>query len=1107
MNKRYIFIFMLLLGLVLAACGGAPAATPTPTDALPAASDGETAESPQAEPVPMTGTPLTADAAMGVTWQWTTLRQAGSPMPGVVPFSENYTITFMPDGTASIKADCNQVIAQYTLGTDGDLSIVLGPSTLVACPEGSSDAQYLNLLSKVVSGSLQDGGLMLATSDGEMMGFLPGEASDTTAGSTDMAAMQDIVWQWQTIDEAGVSTAVPNPENYTLVLQSDGLLSIQADCNQVGGGYGLTNEGIVLNLGASTRVACGPDSLDQRFLAELAAVESAEMLADSLVLTTNTGNKLEFANGGPFILDSGAVAPVATGPTAEEVNNILWQWVDLSEQGTLTAIENPVQYTAGFFYDGNVVLQSDCNRVLGTFTRDGRALSIVLGPSTMAACPEGSLDQQFNALMSDAVDVEVVDGRLLITTAAGAVLGFANGGPLPGTVALRPSQISIDPQGLPYAYQVRVAPMQAYDGSQPAAPTGLPEHIEIAFSALDTAAPAGSDPIMYIIPVGAYEAQWAANDNALVAQTIDYIASLSAALPNPAPTSGLPALPMERVSDRFNDVAAQVVQPTVNVDSASMKGFRLAGRWVQNPLPITNADMQYVYQGLTNDGQYMVSFFFPPLATPLLPNTEAELSTAEADAYAADALDQIATVTAQLNLTGPAEWTPDLNTLDALVASLRIEGMPANGLAEQTWLWTGRSSLGGEVVAVADPQNYTVTYNADGSLYFQADCNNGAGTYSAGGGFTDSVSHTLGAMTMVACPEGSRADEFTNGLAAAQTFRVAPGGTTMELLTPSGGEVLTFAREGSIEIDLTPPEPPEAGVPTGQVIASQGVNLRTGPGTAYASFGVAPFGATAPIAGRSQDGQWWVFNTASSPTGLGWVSASNVAASNAENVPVIAAPPLPTPVPTPTIAPTPAASLSFTADQTTINRGECTTLRWSVENIQAVWVYQQGNDWRNSPVTGQGSQQVCPEVTTTYQMRVQLTDGSVELRSITIVVNQPNTLINTHWMLSRLNMSSIPVSPSPLTLHFSGADSANGFDGCNNFNGPYFAAAGGIAIGPLAGGMMACEDDLMSQATIYRQALQSAQTFTNDGSTLVLFGPGGVEVARFSAIVATPFGG
>jgi heat shock protein HslJ len=222
---------------------------------------------------------------------------------------------------------------------------------------------------------------------------------------------------------------------------------------------------------------------------------------------------------------------------------------------------------------------------------------------------------------------------------------------------------------------------------------------------------------------------------------------------------------------------------------------------------------------------------------------------------------------------------------------------------------------------------------------------------------------------------------------------------------------------------------------------------------------------------------------------------------------VIAAPPLPTPVPTPTIAPTPAASLSFTADRTTINRGECTTLRWSVENIQAVWVYQQGNDWRNSPVTGQGSQQVCPEVTTTYQMRVQLTDGSVELRSITIVVNQPNTLINTHWMLSRLNMSSIPVSPSPLTLHFSGADSANGFDGCNNFNGPYFAAAGGIAIGPLAGGMMACEDDLMSQATIYRQALQSAQTFTNDGSTLVLFGPGGVEVARFSAIVATPFGG
>ncbi len=92
----------------------------------------------------------------------------------------------------------------------------------------------------------------------------------------------------------------------------------------------------------------------------------------------------------------------------------------------------------------------------------------------------------------------------------------------------------------------------------------------------------------------------------------------------------------------------------------------------------------------------------------------------------------------------------------------------------------------------------------------------------------------------------------------------------------------------------------------------------------------------------------------------------------------------------------PGPSVNFWADQTTINQGQCATLRWNVNNIQAVWVYPQGEDYTQYPATEQSSQQVCPAETTTYEMRVQLVDGAVQIQQVTITVNQGNPLVNTN---------------------------------------------------------------------------------------------------------------
>ncbi len=98
----------------------------------------------------------------------------------------------------------------------------------------------------------------------------------------------------------------------------------------------------------------------------------------------------------------------------------------------------------------------------------------------------------------------------------------------------------------------------------------------------------------------------------------------------------------------------------------------------------------------------------------------------------------------------------------------------------------------------------------------------------------------------------------------------------------------------------------------------------------------------------------------------------------------IMVPGAPTPTPAPTS--TPSADINFTADSTQITQGECTVLRWEVSNIDAVWVYPLGEPYQNYPVTGTGSRQVCPATTTIYEMRVQRTDGLIELRQVQINV-------------------------------------------------------------------------------------------------------------------------
>ena len=103
----------------------------------------------------------------GKTWMLTAITEKVPAFQGVVPDADqaNYTIEFKSDGTFTAKADCNQMSGTYTTTSTGGLTIVLGPSTLVACPEGSLAPQYVTGLGNAASYAVANGQLTITLKD------------------------------------------------------------------------------------------------------------------------------------------------------------------------------------------------------------------------------------------------------------------------------------------------------------------------------------------------------------------------------------------------------------------------------------------------------------------------------------------------------------------------------------------------------------------------------------------------------------------------------------------------------------------------------------------------------------------------------------------------------------------------------------------------------------------------------------------------------------------------------------------------------------------------------------------------------------------------------
>jgi heat shock protein HslJ len=109
-------------------------------------------------------------------------------------------------------------------------------------------------------------------------------------GEDSSSELVGVPWRWGAVvygeaDPTAPPTPIQRPDDYLLTLAEDGSFSAKADCNSVRGTYALSGSDLMLELGPTTKAACGMDSFSADYIDLLREVASYDVYAeDSLAL-------------------------------------------------------------------------------------------------------------------------------------------------------------------------------------------------------------------------------------------------------------------------------------------------------------------------------------------------------------------------------------------------------------------------------------------------------------------------------------------------------------------------------------------------------------------------------------------------------------------------------------------------------------------------------------------------------------------------------------------------------------------------------------------------------------------------------------------------------
>lgn len=223
---------------------------------------------------------------------WLLTATSGQDHQTLVLPDSSITLQFEDEARFSGNGGCNGYGGTYTLGDDGEITLVEPQSTLMACEDEqlmTQESIYLGALGGVTHYELTEQQLTLRVEDVENLHFVRVD-EDPLAGTS-----------WKLIDEVPADVdATPEMDSMakpiTLIFDEEGRAAGNGGCNSYSTSYTLDGTGITFEEVVSTKMACDDEAMqhEQDLFTALASALQYGLTDERLYIRYEDGRRLAF---------------------------------------------------------------------------------------------------------------------------------------------------------------------------------------------------------------------------------------------------------------------------------------------------------------------------------------------------------------------------------------------------------------------------------------------------------------------------------------------------------------------------------------------------------------------------------------------------------------------------------------------------------------------------------------------------------------------------------------------------------------------------------------------------------------------------------------------
>ncbi len=1038
-------VLLIILGILLTACGGGEPAPPTQPPAVT-----EQAVEPAPTDIPPTPVPF-VDLDQVYDLLWVLVGFGDAVDPTVVERDTLITLVFSGDGTVSGSSGCNNYSSSYELETDGTMSFTSPfAATMMHCPQGmDQEAAYLAALQNAQNLAItQEGRLEIFYESGQPFD----EKLVYAQGETPLVGTQ---WLLVAFGDSGAPTSVEVGTTITVIYSDDGNVSGSGGCNYYAGSYEVSDSQMSIGPLATTGMICPAGSEgEQAYLEALGAAETHQLFGQRMSINYNDGQGILIYTSANLPLEGTLWTLVAVEgePLTEGIN--------------ITALFEPGEDEQ----PGNVAGSAGCNSYSSSYLVEENKLTIETPAVTRKFCDTG-MDEEaayLSAIEGQRV-YEIIGDNLDLVTESGTLTFVADRTPLVGALWVLVSMGDVE------------EPQEAVEGSNftaqfsrnPDAPSGVVAGTT-GCNEYSAAYTANLEEIKINLPEKTRDENCAPG---LLEQEQGYFLGMNAAR-----TYQILGNVLFIPYDEGNQVlvfAATQTQVAGKRPLSELDGTQWFLHYINDApiLPGTLIDARFTVNADGQAGRIAGSAGCNTYNAAFTQEIGVETSLSSSTiCFTPDGvMDQENTFLSSLSRAYGYWLTGNQLVINTGLGALTYRQAPPDSVQDQAHLLQNEKwflinyNVQPSVVGNAEPYLF---FNLDNTFFGNSGCNEISGEYATN---LENISFKNIDVGGEACPDetsGKQGRVTLANLEAAQTYVVADIG--MQIASDKG--ILYYSS--------IPVQRPESGEPPTAVIiapeeASVGEIVRFDGSNSISKIGITNYSwdygdgtqADGPAVEKIyiSPGTFQVTLVVADKIGQRGSTTHEITiiAQPAEQIPPIA------------LISGPADG--FVAEPATFSVEGSTSGSSPITSF--IWDFGNGT---GSPASPNTSVTTLYEISGTYTVTVTATDANGLSDSDRLQIEIDTRLEGPVWSL-------YPVLPrTAITMQFLQGE-LTGFSGCNTYSGSYTALDNGdgtyqVEINEIDSTQLACAEDILEQEAEYMAALASTISASIDGNLITLTG-------------------